>query len=238
MNFFLILLAIPVVSAAIALCIVANDHGRYIRSGARRRAVVNAKGILLRSSAFVSIALTLLFLSGRREAIGQEIVHARAGQVVEVNPSAKTLTLKVADGSTVVFRDVSDPEPAMTFDKDVRSQTVAAASFKTVGAYVVVFYFGFDSPTAVAVEGLGTTAPNRTVGSVEGFDRHKRVLTIKNGTAKNGLGQAQELDVSDKTVVETDEGVINPDRFHPNKGDSLRCFAKPGSQDAFFIATN
>ena len=233
MNFFFIFLAIPLVSAAIALFIVASDHVKQSRISARRSGVANAKDVLLRSSAFISIASIIFLFSAGRQANGQEIVHARAGQLVEVNSTAKTLTLKVANGSTMVFRDVAEPEPAMAFDKDVRSKTVAASSFKTVGAYVVVFYFGFDTPTAVAVEDLGTNAPNRTSGSVADFDRRKHLLRIKSGT-----GQPQDLTVSDSTIVDTADGLVPPDHFHPSKGDELRCFAKPGSQSAFFIATN
>jgi hypothetical protein len=233
MNFFLLLLAVPLFGAAIALCIIVNDRVREGRARAPRVAVRNAKGGLLRSSAFLSIASTLFLFAVSRGASGQEIVHARAGQLIAVNPAAKTLTLKLADGSTMVFHDVSEPEPAMTFDKDVRSKTVAASSFHTVGAYVVVFYFGFDAPTAVAVEDLGTTGLNRTTGSVAGFDRHKHLLTIRNGSA-----QQQELAVSDATIVDTADGIVTPGHFHPSKGDELLCFAKPGSQTAFFIAPN
>ena len=233
MNFFFILLAIPLLSAVVACSIIAHDHVVLNRTIGRRRPVANAKGVLLRSSAFISIASIMFLFSAGRQSSGQEIVHARAGQLIAADPVAKTLTLKTADGSTVVFHDVANPEPAMTFDRDVRSKTVAASTFHTIGAYVVVFYFGFDAPTAVAVQDLGTSAPNKTTGSVEGFDRHKHVLTLKSGS-----GQPQELAVSDNTIVETDEGVVNPDHFHPGKGDQLRCFAKPGTQAAFFIAPN
>jgi hypothetical protein len=232
MNFFLLLLAMPFLSAAIALWIVLNDHLREGRAHTPRRTEGNAKGDLLRSSAFPLVASVLFLFAVSRGASGQEIVHARAGQLIAVNPTAKTLTLKVADGSTMVFHDVPNPEPAMAFDKDVRSKTVAASSFNTVGAYVVVFYFGFDAPTAVAVEDLGTTALNKTTGSVEGFDRHKHLLTIRNGNA-----QQREMAVSDATIVDTAEGIVTPGHFHPSRGDELRCFAKPGSQTAYLIAS-
>ena len=34
----------------------------------------------------------------------QEIIHARGGQIVATKPTAKTLTLKVPDGSTVLYK--------------------------------------------------------------------------------------------------------------------------------------
>ncbi|WP_157178384.1 hypothetical protein [Terriglobus roseus] len=168
-----------------------------------------------------------------RQANAQEVIHARAGQVVAANTAAKTLTLKVADGSTVVFHDVATPEPAMSFDKDLRDKTTAAAAFHDVGAYVVVFYFGFGEPTAVAVESMGATPPKRTAGSVTSFDRHQHLLTLNT----ESMG-SQKVVVSDDTILDTPEGVVKASNFHPGKGQHLRCFAKPDSQNALFVAIN
>jgi hypothetical protein len=66
-----------------------------------------------------------------------------------------------------------------------------------------------------------------------GFDRHKHLLTLKTETA-----QPQELAVSDDTIVDTPEGIVKPAEFHPSKGEQLRCFAKPESQAALFVAPN
>jgi hypothetical protein len=231
MNFILLFLAMPLLCAASALFIVASDRAKENRTNAPWRAVAHARHVLLRSSAFVSLATILFLLSVSRPASAQETVHGRAGQVVGINATAKTITIRVADGSNVVFHDVASPEPKLAFDKDVRGKTVTAGAFHTLGAYVVVFYYGFDSPTAVAVGYLGPNPPKKTTGSVAGFDRHKRVLTIKNETA-----QPQELAVSDDTIVDTPEGIVKPADFHPNKGEQLRCFAKPESQAALFVA--
>jgi len=141
--------------------------------------------------------------------------------------------LKVADGSTLAFRIVAKHEPEMTFDKDIRSRTVAAGAFHTVGAYVVVFYYGFDNLTAVAVENLGISAPKRTVGSVANFDRHQRLLTLKTETADQ-----QKVALSNDTIVDTPEGVVKGADFHPRQGDQLRCFANPESQAALFLSLN
>jgi hypothetical protein len=97
----------------------------------------------------------------------------------------------------------------------------------------VVFYFGYGDLTAVAVEGLGPTAPLATTGSVANFDRHKHVLTLKTDTAA-----ARELAISDDTIVDTPEGVVRSADFHPSKGEQFRCFAKPESQAALLVALN
>jgi hypothetical protein len=234
MNFFLLLIAIPILCGLIAFCLVGMDRVKQNHTSPQQHTRVSTKGFLLRCSAFLFFtSIPFLLLSASQQGVAQEIIHARAGQVIKVNPASKTLTLKAADGSTIVFQDVAEPEPAMFFDKAVRSKTVAARSFNTVGAYVVVFYYGYDVPTAVAVEDLGTKTLNRTVGTVAEFDRHKRTLTLKEAAA-----QPQELAVSDNTIVDTPEGVVRSATFHPSKGDQLRCFAKPGSQEAFFIASN
>ena len=138
--------------------IVLRDRTTSHRAMMARRIVGGSKRVLLHSLTFVSLGSMLFVVSACRSAGAQEIIHARAGQVVAISPKARTLTLKTADGSAVVFKEVTGPEPAMSFDKDVRSKTVAANTFNTVGAYVVVFYFGFDTPTAVAVEDLGRQA--------------------------------------------------------------------------------
>ena len=198
-----------------------------------RRIVGGSKRVLLHSLTFVSLGSMLFVVSACRSAGAQEIIHARAGQVVAISPKARTLTLKTADGSAVVFKEVTGPEPAMSFDKDVRSKTVAANTFNTVGAYVLVFYFGFDTPTAVAVEDLGKTGPQRTIGSVDHFDRHQHLLMLNAGAA-----EPQKVVVSDDTIVDTPEGVVKAVDFHPSRGEQLRCFTRPESMTALFVAPN
>ncbi|MGI4758776.1 MAG: hypothetical protein ACRYGF_18245 [Janthinobacterium lividum] len=147
-----------------------------------------------------------------------------------MNPSAKAFTLKITDGSTLVFKDVQSPEPAMSFDKEVRSKTVAASTGGNIGDYVVVFYFGVEAPTAVAIKELGNTDPQRTTGVVVGYDRHKRLLLLKAGSE-----EPQRMTISDNTIVDTPEGVIKADNFRPNKGEQLRCLTTPQSQAAVLV---
>jgi hypothetical protein len=229
MNFILIFAAMPLLCGAIASCLVIRDRMKKHAAMAPR----HARGLLIHSLTFVLVSAAISVLSAGRPANAQEIIHARAGQIVATNPTAKTLTLKVADGSTVVFQDVASPEPALSFDKEVRSKTVAADTFKNVGAYVVVFYFGIYTPTAVAVKELGVAAPQRSTGSVAGFDRHQHLLLLKAGPAG-----PQKMVVSDDTIVDTPEGVVRPANFHPGKGEQLRCFTAPQSETAVFVAPN
>jgi hypothetical protein len=235
MNIILFLFAMPLVCGAIALYAAARNRAEERRKTAMERVAEKTKSVLLRNRSMMFPLSAILCLSSAcLSASAQEIIHARAGQIVATDSTAKTLTLKVADGSMVVFKDVANPQPAISFNQDVRSKTVPAGTFNKVGAHVVVFYFGFDVPTAVAVKDLGSDAPKRTTGSVANFDRHQHLLTLKTDTT----AEPQKLVLSDDTVMDTPEGVVKLADYHPNKGEQLRCFTKPESQTALFVAPN
>lgn len=234
MDIILILFAMPLICGAIGLYAAAKNRAEERRKTAMRRVAEKTKSVLLHNRNIVLPLSAILCLSSAfLSASAQEIIHARAGQIVATNSIAGTLTLKVADGSMVVFKDVANPEPAVSFNKDVRSKTVPAGTFNKVGAHVVVFYFGYDTPTAVAVKDLGSDAPKRSIGSVANFDHHQHLLTLKTDTA-----EPQKLVLSDETVMDTAEGVVKLSDYHPNKGEQLRCFTKPESQAALFVAPN
>jgi hypothetical protein len=234
MNIILILFAMPLVCGAIGLYAAARNRAEERRVTAMRRVAEKTKSVLLsnRNMMFPLSAILCLSLACL-SASAQKVIHARTGQIVATNSTAKTLTLKVADGSTIVFNDVANPEPAISFNPDVRSKTVPAGTFNKVGAHVVVFYFGFDVPTAVAVKDLGSDAPKRSTGSVADFDRHQHLLTLKTDTA-----EPQKLLLSDDTAMDTPEGIVKLADFHPNKGEQLRFLTKPESQVALFVAPN
>jgi hypothetical protein len=109
---------------------------------------------------------------------------------------------------------------------------VPAGTFTKVGAYVVVFYFGIDTPTAVAIKELGQDPLQKSIGSVADFDRHQHLLTLKTETAP------QKLVLNDETVVDTPDGIVRSADYHPSKGEQLRCFTKPASQAALFVRPN
>jgi hypothetical protein len=234
MDIMLILFAMPLVCGAISLYAAARNRAEERRKTAMQRVAEKTKSVLLRNrSMMFPLSVILCLSSVCLSASAQEIIHARPGQIVAINSTAKTLTLKVPDGSTVVFKDVANPGPAISFNQDVRSKTVPAGTFNKVGAHVIVFYFGFDVPTAVAVKDLGSDAPKRSTGSVANFDRHQHLLTLK-----TDIAQPQKLVLSDDTVMDTPEGIVKLADFHPNKGEQLRCFTKPESQTALFVAPN
>jgi hypothetical protein len=161
----------------------------------------------------------------------QEVVHAQAGQVVDVSTARKTLTLKLADGSKMSFQDVSSHEPALTLDKAVREKTVPIANFSKVGANVVVLYFGYDNPTAIAIKELGADVPKKSTGSVSSFDRHQHSLVLKTDAAAE-----QKLVLTEDTIVDTNDGVVKLADYKPSKGEHVRCFTSANSETALFVA--
>jgi hypothetical protein len=233
MNIMLFFVAMPLLCVAIILYIAAKNRSAERRKIAQRRVAEKTRSVLLRNRNVMFPLATVLCLSSACLSAGaQKVIHARAGQVIAVNPAPKTLTLKIADGSSVLFQDVASPEPAVFFDKTVRSKTVPAGTFIKVGANVVVFYYGINTLTAVAIKELGDPLQKST-GSVADFDRHQHLLTLKTKTA-----EPQKLVLNDETVVDTPDGIVKSTDYRPNKGEQLRCFTKPASQVALFVAPN
>jgi len=208
------------------------DERRVVEEGAvpahvRREGDSSGRALALALSAIVTASWIALPMHA------QEVVHARTGQVVAVNAAAHTLALKVADGSTVVFHDMASPGPALSFAKELRDKTVPAAAFDKVGSQAVVFYFGYGDLTAVAVKELGADPVVKSTGSVAGFDRHQHLLTLRTESAG-----PEKLMLTPDTVVDTSDGVVRLADYRPSKGEQLRCFTRPKSEDALLVAPN
>src|SRR5271154_4378851 len=122
MDIILILFAMPLVCGAIGLYAAARNRAEERRETAMQSVAGKTKNVLLRNrNMMFPLSAILCVSSACLSARAQEIIHARAGQIVATDSTAKTLTLKVADGSTVVFKDVANPQPAISFSQDVRS---------------------------------------------------------------------------------------------------------------------
>jgi hypothetical protein len=174
MNIMLILVAMGLVCGVIGLFVGIRNSPEEERRHAGRKGAHSP----------VAHVAVLCLLTACLPLAAQEVVHAQTGKVVDVDSARKTLTLKLADGSKVNYQDISSHEPALSLDKAVREKTVPVATFNKVGANVVVLYFGYDSPTAIAVRELGAAAPKTSTGSVSNFDRHLHSLTLKTDAAQ------------------------------------------------------
>jgi hypothetical protein len=212
----------------VSMCLICGGIGWFVggRARAEEHGFDEQKSfrLLLISATFLCLLLACMPMRA------QEVVHAQAGKLVAVDSAGKRLTLKLADGSTVSYQEVPSHEPALSLDKAVREKTVPVASYSKIGANVVVLYYGFDSPTAVAIKELGADAPKKSTGSVSNFDRREHSLTLKTDAAAE-----QKLVLTADTIVDTSDGVVKLADYKPSKGEHLRCLTSANSETALLV---
>lgn len=166
-------------------------------------------------------------------ATAQEVVHAVTGTVTDINSTAKTIQVKTDDGSEGLFKILTNGKVSIDFETRLRAGATSADVFTKTKTHVLVFYFGDGAVrTAVALEDLGMGPFVKVLGTVVKLDRHEHLLTIKNAS---GLAMAFQID--DKTVAETAVGVVEGEKFDPQKGDQVRVVATTanGVKTALFI---
>jgi hypothetical protein len=166
----------------------------------------------------------------------QEVVHAVAGTVNSINPTEETITILTDDGSEGLFKALVKSNASIDFDRNIRADSIPASAFTKKGARVIVYYIGEgDVRTAVALQDLGGGPFQKISGSVDKFSRHQHLLTIKDAT-----GTSESFRIDPKTVAETAVGVVDGERFGPEKGDKVRVTAilANGSEEALFIREN
>lgn len=212
-----------------SMCLFCGGIGLF--AGARNRTGADASSEQKRLQMYFVLGAMLCLWLACKPLVAQEVVHAETGKVVDVNVAQKTLTLKRMDGTTVSYQAVASHEPALSLDKVVREKTVPVAGYSKVGSNVVVLYYGYDSPTAVAIKELGVDSPKNTNGSVSNFDRHDHRLTLKTDGAV-----PQQLVLTEDTIVDTNDGVVKLADYKPSKGERLRCVTGADSGTALFVA--
>jgi hypothetical protein len=162
----------------------------------------------------------------------QQIVHALTGKVTAVYPASKTILVDTDDGSQGSF-DILTQNVPMTFEKNVKAMTIPASAFKKADSNVVVFFYGQEGDrTIVAVEDLGAGPLIKEAGTVVKMDKHAHLLTIK-----NDAGQEQTYHIDAKTLADSSYGVIEGQKFSPDKGTKVRVTASTqnGESTALFI---
>lgn len=166
----------------------------------------------------------------------QAVVHALGGTLNGVYPAANSVTLTTDDGSSGAFQLAPKSEPNLNFDKEVRADTSSPEKATAKGAHVILYYFwDGDARTAVAVQSLGSGPFAKVTGKVVGFNKHDHVLTLRTAD-----GKTETIQVSDKTVVDTSDGVATGERFEAGKGEDVRVLAdsKNGTAEALLIRTD
>jgi hypothetical protein len=176
-----------------------------------------------------SIVLAISLCSTAARA--QWAVHALAGKIESLSASAKTITLDTNDGTPGNFH-LPKAKVDMNFDKEVRAETTPVEKFTGAEGQVIVFFFGDGIiRTVVAVESVGAGPFQSVTGSVVKYDKHERILTLQ--TEKGD----QTFVVSDKTIVDTPDGVVPGHKFTAEHGDHMRLLATSsnGTQQTLLV---
>lgn len=185
-------------------------------------------------SAGCVIAVTLACWCSAASA--QAVVHALGGTLQDVSAAANSLTLTTDDGSSGAFELPSKPGPNFNLDKELQAGTSAPDTAKGDGSHVILYYvWQGEARIAVAVQSLGAGPFVVSGGKVMGFNKHDRVLTVRTVD-----GKTETVQVSDKTVVDSADGVATGARLHVGKGDEVRLLsdAKNGAEQALLIRTD
>lgn len=173
------------------------------------------------------------FFLATSEAIAQEVVHALCGTIHSINSTDKTITIGTDNGTPKLFNELTKSNVALDFDKRIRAEATTADTFTKSGVRVIVYYFGDGNlQTAVALQDLGAGPFEESSGTVVKFDRHERVLTLKNSS-----GGDQSFHLSEKTVAETPYGAVEGLELNVKDGDHLQVTASSvdGKETAWFI---
>jgi hypothetical protein len=176
--------------------------------------------------------LTACFLFVSLSTTAQEVVHALTGSVVSIEASAKTIGVYTDSHSESTFKDMTNPNTPINFDKNIRTIATSADSFNTKGAYVIVFYYGGgDERTAVALRGLGPGPFSQDIGTIVKIEGRNSI------SVADGSGSIKSFKLTSNTVAETDYGAVIGSKYQPHQGDKIRVTASVvnGNEVALFI---
>lgn len=185
-----------------------------------------------RASSRISILIALLSLAS--VAVGaQEIVHALAGTIEQINLPQKTVHVVLDDGSDGTFRESAVAHVSVDFDKNLRSGASTLEDFKQTSGHVIVYYYGEgNARTVVALKSLGLGPVKSVAGVVVKLDKHAHALTIQ-----DQAGATETFALNQSTVADTDSGVAEGLKFDAHKGEKVRIAAMQvnGNPVALFI---
>jgi hypothetical protein len=164
----------------------------------------------------------------------QEVIHALTGTVSSIDRAAKTITVYTDNHSEGLFKDLTGPQERVEFDKKVRADATAADTFNRKGAYVIVYYFGDSNVrTTVGLRNIGSGPFTRSSGAVEKFEGKEHSISIKGQS-----GVVESFKITSDTVAETDTGVTEGLKFHPQKGDQVQVVATVANGSATALSIN
>ncbi|SEG52273.1 hypothetical protein SAMN05421819_3284 [Bryocella elongata] len=155
----------------------------------------------------------------------QMSVHALSGVVKAVGPMG--IDVQIGSDTTTHFKLAPGAKVAVNFDGGLRSDSVAANEFHHVGAFIVVYFYGYGSDvTAVAVKELNAGPYAKVEGRITDYDRRGHKMTLTDAD-----GKTHSFTLADHLIVDSDEGADDGRKFSPRKGDDVRVtYASSGTQ--------
>jgi hypothetical protein len=165
-------------------------------------------------------SLAVLALAGiSAGARAQMAVHALSGTVKAVTPRSIDIVVDPSDPTTIThFKLTPNAKVSLEFESALRSDSVAAGDFHHVGAFVVVYFYGYGSDvTAVAFKELSAGPYAKVEGKITDYDRRDHKITLA-----DSAGTAHTFVLSDHLIVDSDQGAGDGRRFAPRKGDDVR----------------
>ncbi len=163
-------------------------------------------------------------------ASAQWAIHALAGTLKSTNRSA--FVLNTDDGTPGDFQVPNLSKVNMTFDKEVRAETIAPDKLTGNAGQVIVFFYGDGVVrTAVAVESVGAGPFQKLTGTVLKYDKHAHILTLQTDAGE------KTFPIGEKTIVDTPDGVVPGHKFNAGRGDHLRLLAqkKDGQEQTLLV---
>lgn len=186
-------------------------------------------------TALKQTCLVVIFLALVNSSLpAQQRIHALSGTVTSINSKIRMTEITTDNGTSGHFEWLKKSDGELDFDKSVRADATDADKFSTKGAHVIAFFIGDgDIRTIVALRDLGSSPLEKTSGTVVKFNRHDRVLIIK-----NAAGAEEPFRLDTKTIADTENGVSEGLKFDFAKGDQVRVTAVPsdGGVTALLIA--
>jgi hypothetical protein len=206
-----------------------NDHQTPVESeetmntNFRAQLGVLEESAILKGTHYAALAALTLSLSiaavAQDRATGGDVVHAVGGVVTKVDSVAKTIAVKLADGTEQVFKYSAKTTARASKDMAKGARTTSADTYMAgkEGTHVVVHYTsnGADK-TAVAVDDFGKDGLKFSQGTVTHFDRAARTVTIKSED-----GTEETYHVAKDATIDTEHGVVRSSELAAKNGEKV-----------------
>jgi len=170
-------------------------------------------------------AVTSLFLStsisvlGQDKPTGGDVVHAVGGVVTKVDSAAKTIALKLSDGTEQAFKYTSTTSVHVSKEagREAKKASVDTYMAGKEGTHVVLHYSGEGADkTAVAVHDFGKDGLKFSQGTVTRVDKAARTVTIKSED-----GTEETYHVAKHATIDTEHGVVKAPELAAKDGEKV-----------------